>query len=308
VTVEYDPALISGKRVLIVDDIFFNRTMLVDRLEAWGMRTTAVEDGIEALKELKISQDENDVYDLILLDYLMPGMNGRELASVISDSQALKRPPMIMLSSCDQPVSSQNLKHIGIGTYLVKPVREKKLFDALVTTLSNPAMPKDRLPKGSSHTLYAPGMGFESGGRLALTSQDPGVDILVAEDIHINQDVIRLMLSDSIFRPCFAKNGKEAVEMFKSEPDRYALILMDVSMPVMDGYEATQCILGFEKDTNRAHTPIIAVTGHAMSHDQAKCLAVGMDDYLAKPIRHDALLAIMNAWLAKSPKAVRDVA
>jgi len=306
--VKYDPGQLSGKRVLIVDDISFNRTMLTDRLEAWGMRTTSVVDGIEALKELKISQDEDDTYDLILLDYLMPGMNGHELAGVISDSQTLTRPPMIMLSSCDQPVSSPELRHIGIGTYLVKPVREKRLFDSLLKTLSNPDLPEDRLPSGAHNPLYTPQIKDENDSRLTINSPDPDIDILVAEDIHINQDVIRLMLSDSKFRPVFAKNGLEAVNMYKSDPDRFALILMDISMPVMDGYEATACILGFEEDTGRTHTPIIAVTGHAMSQDQVKCLTAGMDDYLAKPIRHDALLAVMNAWLTKSPAVIRNVA
>jgi len=122
------------------------------------------------------------------------------------------------------------------------------------------------------------------------------IDILVAEDFALNQDVVRLMLADTKFNPVFANNGQEAVNAFVANPDRFKLILMDISMPVMDGYEASTKIIEHQAAHNLAHTPIIALTGHALKHDREKCLETGMNAYLTKPVKQVELIKTLNHW------------
>lgn len=133
-----------------------------------------------------------------------------------------------------------------------------------------------------------------------LTAANEKINVLVAEDFALNQDVVKLMLSDTSFSPVFANNGQIAVDMFTAEPDKFSAILMDISMPIKDGYQAAQEILAFEAETGRAHTPIIALTGHALKHDREKCLDYGMDEYLSKPVKQSALLKTLTECLEMS--------
>jgi len=120
------------------------------------------------------------------------------------------------------------------------------------------------------------------------------IDILVAEDFLLNQDVIKLMLEGSLYNPIFTNNGKEASELYKNDPSRFPVILMDVSMPVMDGYQATKLISTVEISRHLPHVPVIALTGHALKNDREKCLKAGMDDYLVKPVKQAELLDKLN--------------
>ena len=126
------------------------------------------------------------------------------------------------------------------------------------------------------------------------------INILVAEDFDLNRSVINLMLEDTNFVPHFAENGKVACDMYKAEPTKYAAILMDISMPIMDGYEATQHIVAYEKNQTLAHTPVIALTGHALKNDREECIQAGMDDYLTKPVKQAKLLEKLNHWGGQS--------
>ncbi len=281
-------AKLIGKRVLIVDDIEINRTILTQQVASWGMIAASCENGVDALLELRTAKTNDMPYDIVLMDFLMPGMNGQEVAAMISANAALGAPPIIMLSSCDQPKNSAQLAQIGIVNYLVKPVRAKRLAKTIETTLSAPPTTLPKLPE----------MQMEKGmdGKIAPPPSAPEekIEVLVAEDFKLNQDVVRLMLADSVYAPIFADNGYEAVKMFKSEPDRFSLILMDVSMPVMDGYEATNLINTFNETHDRPHTPIIALTGHALKYDRENCFQAGMDDYLSKPVQQTKLLAALK--------------
>jgi len=236
-----------------------------------------------ALKDKKVLIVDD--ISVIISDYLMPGLNGIEFAKMIAGNSKISDIPVVMLSSCDRPESTPTLEAINIQKFLVKPARETVLFDALVKSLSNHA-PRSNTPETSNQT--------------EIKSVEKRACILVAEDFALNQDVIRLMLSETKFEPVFTANGLEAIELFKQDPDRFPVILMDISMPVMDGYQATQAILEFENENNLSHTPIIALTGHALKHDREKCLAVGLDDYLSKPVRQELLLAMLEEWYAKS--------
>jgi len=131
-------------------------------------------------------------------------------------------------------------------------------------------------------------------------------EILVAEDFNLNQDVVRLMLADTDYQPIFVENGLEAVQLYKKDPARFPLILMDVSMPVMDGHEATRLIKAHEVSQKLPATPIIALTGHALKNDREECLKAGMSDHLSKPVNQSSLLEKIVFWLdaAKQQKAV----
>jgi signal transduction histidine kinase/CheY-like chemotaxis protein len=303
----YDTSSILGKRALIVDDIAVNRNLLTEHLQAWNMRADSVKDGVEALVALKASTENNDPYDIILLDYLMPGMNGQELAHVIYSNQNIPQIPILMLSSCDQPVSSEDMAKIGISTYLVKPVREQRLFDTLIRTMSEFKESNSNQSVKTSHPQKnnsAPSVVTRNtrvneevfDGDTPSTAAKRGFEILVAEDFALNQDVVRLMLADTVFNPVFANNGQEAVNLFTENPDRFGLILMDISMPIMDGYEACAKILEHERAQNRPHTPIIALTGHALKHDRERCLEAGMNAYLTKPVKQIELIESLEHW------------
>ena len=313
----YDTSSILGKRALIVDDIAVNRSLLSEHLQAWNMRATSVKDGVDAIIELKkAAEDDNDPYDIILLDYLMPGMNGQELANVIYSNQNLPRTPIIMLSSCDQPVSSEELAKIDIVTYLLKPVREQRLFDSLIRAMSEfqdvertktPSKPVTSNTKGPNvvtrETRVCKDL-FDETNETSTAAQN-GFEILVAEDFALNQDVVRLMLADTVFNPVFANNGQEAVNLFTENPDRFGLILMDISMPIMDGYEACAHIIEHQENNGLPHIPIIALTGHALKHDRERCLEAGMNAYLTKPVKQIELIESLEHWTTQTNAIVK---
>jgi len=289
---KYDTTILNGKRALIVDDIGVNRSLLMEQLASWDIKSDSVKDGVEAITQLKNSVTTDQCYDLILLDFLMPGMNGKELATIISETEDLAHIPIIMLSSCDQPISSQKLKDIGIEKYLIKPARESRLYEAIVSTLNlsqNPA------PHSTKNVVA---------DTPSLVEHQDKIEILVAEDFPLNRDVVSLMLADTHYEPIFATNGLEAVQLYKEEPNRFPIIIMDVSMPVMDGHEATSLIQAFEKDKGIISKPIIALTGHALKNDRDECLKSGMSDYLSKPVKQSELLEKLRHWLSQEDRAV----
>lgn len=285
----YDTTNLSGKRALIIDDIVTNQQVLTEQLRNWNIHADCVNDGVEALKNLKLNYENNTPYDIILLDYLMPGMNGQELATMINRSDTLSGIPIIMLSSCDQPISNDEMSEIGIRAYLMKPVREKRLYKTILETLMT--KPETKNLKISEYI---------SDSAMEQDKQDDHIEILVAEDFPLNQDVVRLMLEDSIYKPVITNNGKEAVELYKENPGRFPAILMDISMPIMDGYQATKTILDFEETQKLYHVPIIALTGHALKNDREECLKAGMDDYLTKPVKQAELLDKLEFWTGRA--------
>jgi len=280
-----DTTCLKGLRALIVDDIAINRTILMERLKAWEMTPVAVGDAVEALVYIKQEKERGQAFDIIVLDYLMPGMNGYDLAALLNSNPATSGTPIIMLSSCDQPVPTRDLLSIGINSYMLKPVRESLLFDHLVDVVSRPSLD---VQTNIADTLPLQDQTAASGNKY---------QILVAEDFPLNQDVVRLMLQDSQFQPVFANNGREAVDMFKKNPNNFAAILMDISMPVMDGYEAAELIHAHQTRSGQPLIPIIALTGHALKHDREKCLEASMHDYLTKPVKQDDLLKTLCQWV-----------
>ena len=347
---------LQGKAALIVDDIATNRNILSEQLKSWGIKAIAAKDGIEALRLISEAKSQNFTFDFMLLDYLMPSLNGQELARIIKQSDTIDHIPIVMLSSCDQSISTQDLNAIGINAYLVKPVREKRLYDTICQTLAvyerqqamqtgqnamihdnanidnldkHKAIPQNganinavdaqtspiqirkqdspnlqnslstqpQEPSKLTAPIAAPKTIPNAPQGSGLTAISPHInraqheiEILVAEDFALNCDVIELMLADTPYTPVFAKNGALAFETYAQDPNRFSLILMDISMPVMDGYMAARKIRDFEAEHNLPAKNIIALTGHALAGTKAECLEAGMNDYLTKPVKQKALL------------------
>ena len=270
---------LSGKRALIVDDLEVNRDILSKRLSSWGMNVTKAANSADAILAVNKQIDLDSPFDFILLDYQMPGMNGHELAALLNSNAQQKQTPIVLLSSSDVPASTSELKTLGIEETLMKPVREKQLFECLEAISTTPVSTNENIP------VPVP------------PPSNRAINVLVAEDFPLNQDVVRLMLVDTKFNPVFANNGKEAMEKFAADPNQFQAVLMDISMPVMDGYEATDAIRNIEASRNLPRIPIIALTGHALKHDREKCFEANMDDYLTKPVKPEELESVLSKWI-----------
>ncbi|MCP5087853.1 MAG: response regulator [Rhodobacteraceae bacterium] len=272
---------LTGKSVLVVDDLKINRTILCEHLRNWKANCTTAGSATEALSILQSNNEPQAQFDLIILDYQMPEVDGLELARRIGHLNGLKKtPPMILLSSVEQNANAQSLKGFGFSEILMKPARAVVLKSAITTALKiqkKPAVEK------AATTPAAP-----------VDDLAPGLKLLVAEDNKTNQLVVKTMLKKLGLEIIFANNGAEALEHHLTfRPD---IILMDLSMPIMDGLEATREIRLVEAELNLPSCPIIALTANAMKGDRELCLNAGMDDYLSKPIVKAKLLEHLHKW------------
>ena len=273
---------LAALRILVVDDSATNREILKRRLDAWGMRSFSEADGAGALAELGRAAAVRQAYDLALIDMQMPGMDGLDLARAIRAHAALSRLPLILMTSMDRAGLSQEARDEGVESCLTKPVRQSSLFDAIVKAVSKNAH--------ASGEDTAPG---------AATAAAKKGRILIAEDNRVNQMVAAFMLKKLGYESDVVDNGVEALRAMQSTP--YALILMDLHMPEMDGFGATAAIRG--KDGKFKDIPIIAVTADALTGDREKCAQAGMSDYLSKPLSLEALKRVLSDWLHEDADA-----
>ncbi len=265
---------VAGLRVLVVDDNATNREILESYLRAWGMEPQSA---VSAADALELLRSQPTCPDLAILDFQMPEMDGIELARTIRSDPALASMRLLLLSSVGMDRAPDEAA--GIAASLTKPVRRSHLLDSIATVMG-----PDRMQARSIDSSDATSP--------AGAQQDGRMSILVAEDNAVNQAVAVHNLEKRGYRAHVAANGHEAVELLARTP--CAAVLMDCQMPTMDGYEATAEIR--RREGARRHTPIIAMTAHAMKADREKCLAAGMDDYLSKPLRGEALDAILARW------------
>ncbi len=275
-------AVIRGKNALIVDDNTTNREVLRKQLEKWGAHVTEAQDGISALKVLRRNPD----FDIAILDMQMPGMDGASLGKMIHEDAVMCKIPMIMMTSIGEVGDPDYFARVGFKAYFNKPVTSTELYDALVVVLdggsalakSQPIVTKEHLKQ--------------------LQTQGQRARVLLVEDNPVNQEVAKGMLEGLGFCVDSAFDGKQAVHMLSnySEDDPYVVVLMDCQMPKMDGYEATQAIRSGANGIINSTIPIIAMTANAMKGDKEKCLAVGMDDYLSKPVSAEELRQKLDVW------------
>jgi PAS domain S-box-containing protein len=278
---------LAGVRVLVVDDNATNREILEQQLRSWGMRPETAEDARSALRRMRAAARRDEAHELLLLDFNMPRMNGVELARAVSGDAELTGVPMILLTSSGG--HSVAGREAGIDTFLTKPVRQSRLFDAMARIMGGGAGPGLELPAPGGMAEVAAPEGDDT----------PGARVLVAEDNEVNQAVATITLRKRGFLVEIAPDGAAAVDM--AARGTYAAIFMDCQMPVLDGYGATREIRRREDTGTRV--PIIAMTASAMRGDRERCLAAGMDDYLTKPLRLDDLDRVLDAWVRPDEEA-----
>ena len=277
--------------VLIVDDNATNRTILEKMIKGFGCNAFSVSGGKEALNMLNSFHELNKPFKLVLLDMQMPEMDGEEVLYRIKKDVQLKETTVIILTSMGQRGDASRLEAMGCNGYLLKPVRQKELFGALINILGR------KKDEGESKTEYS------LITRHSLKEQQRGMTrILLAEDNPTNQKLAIRLLQKAGYPVDLASNGKETVEAVQR--NNYKMVLMDVQMPLMDGYEATRRIrsLGGEY----VDLPIIAMTAYAMSGDREKCLESGMNDYLSKPLNVNDLFQMIETY-AEGKKPDTDV-
>lgn len=273
---------LHGKRVLIVDDNLTNREILHNQCEAWGMIDGSADNGLKALDMLRLAERKNQQYDLILLDWHMPNMDGIELAKLIQQDPAISTPRMVMLSSAAFDEEATRASEVGIQRYLNKPVRQKPLFDCLTQVINSPVVTPSSIIKPNPESTEA---------TLIKAS------ILLAEDNLVNQEVAKLMLEMLGCQVTVASNGQEAIDSILQK--KFDLVLMDCHMPEKDGFAAATEIRQHEKtNANSKHLPIIALTANIQKGIQDECRKAGMDDYMSKPFDQQQLSEVLNRWIA----------
>ena len=275
-----DTAQFQDTSILVVDDNATNRRILVEVLGAWGLAVHAVETGKEAIEYLQslIEKSPSKPLPVLVTDYNMPEMDGSMLCSEVRSDPRLSGTKIIVLSS-SVGVAQSEFGNLDIAAFLYKPIKQSELFNALANTIGA----KIDLPM----LLRQP---------LQEAESMPPLNVLLAEDGLANQKLAIGLLKRWGHSVTVAENGCDAVKAWANMP--FDVILMDVQMPVMDGLEATQAIRSKEAGTNR-HIPIIAVTAHAMTGDREKCLKAGMDGYVTKPFKKQALYDALRPLVKK---------
>jgi CheY-like chemotaxis protein len=271
---------LTGIRTLIVDDNATNRNLLENYLGRWGIIHDSASNGFEALEKLRQMAVRGCSYQVAILDWQMPGMDGLELAHAIRADRSLQDVRLLLLSSLTH--TSDMLKASGCEFYLTKPVRQTNLYEALLRVMGNETIEAIPIDTPAPHRLP------QLQGR-----------VLLVEDNEINQTVGLQMLKQLGLATDLASDGLEAIEAF--ERCHYDAILMDCQMPRVDGFEVTRAIREREKHLEQTPTPIIALTANAMKGDREICLAAGMDDYLAKPFELTVLAKLLCNWLPVKP-------
>ncbi len=288
-SVSAHPAIADNLRVLVVDDNATNRQILEKTFEYWGMRPAVAAGAEDALTLLSQATLAGAPFALLIVDCHMPGMDGFMLVEEIRKSPDLAGLITVMLTSGGQRGDGQRCKELGIAAYLIKPILQSELLEALLAAFGScpDTVGTTRLPVHHTHSKET---------RL--------LRVLLAEDNIVNQRLAVRLLEKQGYTVVVAGDGAKALAAL--EHDRFDLVLMDVQMPVMDGVEATTAIRKKERGTGD-HIPIVAMTAHAMSGDRQRFLESGMDGYVSKPIRPSVLLeAIENALSKRSPACRAD--
>jgi PAS domain S-box-containing protein len=267
----------SGLRMLIVDGNSASRAVIEHYLSSLGITNQSAEDGPAALELLRVASAKGEPYDLAIIEFMLPGMDGHELAQIIRNHSEFGALKLLLLTSVGKTGAEKLAKAAGVDGYLTVPVNRARLVECLAVLMG-------QAPKSDSSNILS------TRPMLTEHNSSPRLRVMVADDNHINQKVISSLLNKMGHRADVVADGKEALEAFKLVP--YDVLLMDVQMPEIDGFEACRQIRALEESKGR-HTPIIAITAHARKEDREKCLAAGMDDYVSKPIKPRDLRAAL---------------
>jgi PAS domain S-box-containing protein len=274
---------LRNRRVLIVDDNATNRSVLVHYVAAWGMIPDEAFSAEDALRALREAASEGQPYDIAILDLMMPGMTGFELARAVKADRQLANVRLVLMPSFGKRGHASDARDAGIAAYLVKPVRQAELEQCLLAVVrgASPDRAEPRLVTRHS---------------LAEASGKTPPRILIAEDNAVNQKVLIAQVTRLGYRADIVSDGEEALAALART--QYALVLMDLHMPVLDGYSATSRLRA--REGLRNHTPVIAVTASVIEGEREKCLNAGMDDYLSKPVKSPDLAAMLTKWMPRA--------
>jgi CheY-like chemotaxis protein len=279
---------LAGLGVLVVDDNQTNRSLLGEMLRRWGMRPKLAAGGDEALPMLQEADRSGAGFALLLVDVQMPEMDGFTLVERIRQQVDLRQMTIMMLTSAGQRGDAARCRELGIAAYLVKPIAQSQLLDAILNVLGR---------KAQAAEAAGVGVGGEEAQEVPLVTRHSlreahqSLHILLAEDNVVNQVLACRLLEKHGHSVVVAGNGRKALEALDKQ--KFDLVVMDVSMPEMDGFEAVAAIRTREEKTG-SHIPIIAMTAHAMKGDCERCLAAGMDAYISKPIQPNELIQAIN--------------
>lgn len=314
------PFDVAGSRILIIDDNPVNRSILLEQMCSWSFDACAATGGREGLAVLGQAKAMGLDVDVVILDYHMPELNGADVARLVRQTPMLASIPIILLTSVDTAMQGAEFDGIHIDAHLMKPARSSLLFDTIVGVIrearsqtyhqEESVKPKSLLELGERMNLNTQSANAipvakiielveisqpTKAQNVQTTKTEKRVDILVAEDNAVNQIVFTQILEGLPYSFEIVDNGRKAVDALKALTP--TLILMDVSMPEMNGLEATQAIRTYEAEHNLARTPVIGVTAHALKGDRDRCIEAGMDDYLSKPISPDTLAAKVEQYM-----------
>jgi len=267
---------LKGLKTLVVDDTATNRLILREILTCWGAKVVEAEDGEEALATLRSSFSKDKPFELILLDCRMPKMGGFEFMEKINKEFPKGYVTVMMLTSDNRAGDFSRIEKLGIGAYLVKPVKKEELKKAIMDTLRRNKVAAKKQPKEKEDKELSP------------------LKILLVEDTEDNALLVQAYLKKTPYELDMAENGKVAVDKFKSEV--YDLVLMDMQMPVMDGFAATEKIREWEKNEGRERTAIVALTAYTMREEVKKTLNAGCDAHLSKPIKKKELMEMIKGY------------
>src|SRR5215470_10602539 len=270
------PGTLTDLPVLVVDDNATNRRILHEVLTNWRMRPVTVENGAAAIDKLEGSLRADRPFAVVLLDGHMPGMDGFTVAERINRDTRYAGLKVVMLTSAARPEDVARCRKSGISAYLTKPIKQSELFDVIISAMDQPVTERTTAARSR---------------KKARSAQRP-LRVLIAEDNQVNQLVAIRTFEKLGHRATVVNNGREAFAAVQS--GKFDLIAMDVQMPEMDGFEATDAIRAWEKTTG-THTPIVAMTAHAMKGDRERCLAAGMDGYTSKPFDNEQLFGALSA-------------
>jgi PAS domain S-box-containing protein len=276
---------LQGTPVLVIDDNATNRRILEAMLESWSMQPALAASGQDGLVAMRRAKQMGKPFSLVLLDAQMPGMDGFMVVEKLKEDSTLDGGAIMMLTSAGQRGDAARCRALGISAYLVKPIRQSELLEAILLVLGQPSPRKDHPDLVTRHTIR------ETRRKLR---------ILVAEDNAINRELVTRLLQKHGHTVMAVTTGREAVDLLDKDAANCDIVLMDVEMPDMDGFQATAMIREKEKISGK-HIPIIALTAYAMKGDRERCLAAGMDGYVPKPIRHQNLFETIQKLVMDVP-------